>query len=109
MTSDLSIYQPGQELVRRDSLRAVFMGANKYPANINDPYPYRVCVYISPEAWATLTYSRDGRCRNALPNQTGSDIIGPKPANDYRWQARISDDHVEATCGFWAVHQGESK
>ena len=106
MTIDLNTCQPGQELVRRDCLRAVFMGANKAPANINDPYSCMVCVYISPEAWATLNYSRDGRCLTALPSQTGSDIISLKPANDYRWQARISDDHVEATCGFWAVHQG---
>jgi hypothetical protein len=28
--------------------------------------------------------------------------------SDYKWHAQISDDHVEADSGFWAVHQGQT-
>jgi hypothetical protein len=119
---DINTCQPGQQLIRRDGLRAEYIGLN-----IGDTlvYRHRVMVRYHALVIAEKHYMDNGKFLSAMTDYEG-DIIeilpmpttedgnanpigeGPSDAPAYKWHAKISDDRVDASAGFWAVYQGEA-
>ena len=103
---DLNTCQPGQQLIRRDGLRAKYV-ERKERDSWGSLYPHFVEVFYRSGLSQVLTHKDSGlHC----VSETDADIIEiiPMEPADPVWSAAISDDRVEANSGFWAVYQGEA-
>ena len=103
---DLNTCQPGQQLIRHDGLRAEYVGLS---ADLLDKYRHRVMIDYGNGVKREFSYMNDGRflAFNATDPADIAEIL-TLPTDTPVWKAKISPDHVEADCGFWAVHQGEA-
>lgn len=102
MTIDLSTCQPGQELRRIDGLKATYIQAFDDGEHLLDVHYYSGSIkrhYKSDGGFSTYHSGHPTDIAIIVPLQ--------EPPIEPVWKASISDDHVEATSGFWAVYQGK--
>lgn len=107
---DLNTCQPGQLLRRHDGLKTVYVGVRE---GYGGQYRHIARVYYNGEVGVERSYADNGQfiagvsAANIVEILPGyaREIVWPAVEWAPVWKSKISPDHVEADCGFWAVHQ----